>query len=98
MTRHISDMLELLQGAGDCPQLLLDLLKNENRRFIVGYREVRESVRRIDDIMARWYPEGEEEYEEEGGHEGGSRELGSGLTQPMGWWTIDFLYPDSDTE
>lgn len=106
MTRHISDMVELLQGAGDCPQSLLDLLKNEKRRFIAGYREVRESVRRIDDVMARWYTEGEEEHEEEGGeeneeeggHEGGSRGLGSGLTQAMGWWTIDFLYPDSDTE
>lgn len=105
MTRHISGMLELLQGAGNCPQSLLDLLKNEKRRFIAGYREVRESIRTIDEVMERWYPEREVYEEEEGeegveenGHGGWSRGFGGGFTQAMGWWTIDFVYPDSDTE
>ncbi|KAH0611623.1 uncharacterized protein H6S33_010888 [Morchella sextelata] len=101
MARHISAMVELLQGTGDCPQSLLDLLKNEKRRVIVGYREVRAGVRRIGDAMAMWGPEEEdyeEEEEEESVPEDGSRGPGSVFSQALGWWTIDFLYSDSDTE
>lgn len=104
MVNHISSMLELFQGTGNCPQSLLYLLQNEKRRFIAGYREVRASVRRINEAMARWGPEGED-YEEEQGEEdeedsvrenGGRGGGGDIFAQALGWWTIDVLYPDSD--